>query len=86
VLLAAALWAPTDTRQAQNPGAPADYRVVWADEFNKDGAPDSANWTYERGPHLIILNLAVGSTGGDPSATTFPGRFEVDYVRVSQRR
>ena len=24
-------------------------------------------------PHLIILNLAVGATGGDPAQTTFPG-------------
>lgn len=25
------------------------YRLVWADEFNTDGRPDPANWTYERG-------------------------------------
>ena len=25
------------------------YRLVWADEFNKDGAPDSANWRFEKG-------------------------------------
>ena len=38
-------------------------------------------------PHYMLLNLAVGGTqGGDPSATTFPGRLEVDYVRVYQRR
>lgn len=37
-------------------------------------------------PHLIILNLAVGGTsGGDPSKTEFPARFEVDWVRVYQR-
>ncbi len=37
-------------------------------------------------PHYIILSLAVGGTsGGDPSATAFPTRFEVDYVRVYQR-
>ncbi|MCU0913281.1 MAG: glycoside hydrolase family 16 protein [Planctomycetes bacterium] len=36
-------------------------------------------------PHYIILNLAIGGTsGGDPSATGFPARFEVDYVRVYQ--
>jgi beta-glucanase (GH16 family) len=34
----------------------------------------------------IILNLAVGANGGDPSATTFPGRYEIDYVRVYQRQ
>jgi beta-glucanase (GH16 family) len=36
-----------------------------------------------RQPHHLILNLAIGGTqGGDPSATRFPARFEVDYVRV----
>jgi len=34
-------------------------------------------------PHYMLLNLALGGTnGGDPSITTFPARFEVDYVRV----
>ena len=28
---------------------PADYALVWADEFNNDGRPDPRNWTYERG-------------------------------------
>lgn len=34
----------------------------------------------------IILNLAIGSTGGDPSKVPFPTRFEVDYVRVYQKK
>jgi len=25
------------------------YTLIWSDEFNKPGAPDSANWTYEKG-------------------------------------
>lgn len=25
------------------------YQLVWADEFDKDGMPDSVNWTYEYG-------------------------------------
>jgi beta-glucanase (GH16 family) len=38
-----------------------------------------------RQPHYLLLNLAIGGTqGGDPSKTTFPARFEVDYVRVYQ--
>jgi beta-glucanase (GH16 family) len=38
-------------------------------------------------PHYIPLNLALGGTnGGDPSATEFPARFEVDYVRVYQKQ
>jgi len=37
-------------------------------------------------PHYLLLNLAIGGTsGGDPSQTPFPARFEVDWVRVYQR-
>lgn len=36
-------------------------------------------------PHFILLNLALGSNGGDPSNSTFPSRYEVDYVRVFQK-
>jgi beta-glucanase (GH16 family) len=25
------------------------YKLVWSDEFNKDGAPDTTNWTYDIG-------------------------------------
>ncbi len=39
-----------------------------------------------RQPHYLVLNLAIGSNGGDPAATEFPARFEVDYVRIYQRR
>ena len=39
-----------------------------------------------RQPHYILLDLAIGGdNGGDPSKTTFPGKFEVDYVRVYQK-
>jgi beta-glucanase (GH16 family) len=38
-------------------------------------------------PQYILLNLAVGGTnGGDPSATTFPAKLEVDYARVYQKK
>ena len=36
-------------------------------------------------PHYVILNLAIGATGGDASATAFPARYEIDYVRVYQK-
>lgn len=36
-------------------------------------------------PHYILLNLAIGSNGGDPSSATFPRKYEVDYVRVYQK-
>jgi len=54
--------------------------------FNKDEqgrAPASRQANPFRQPHYIILNLAVGgSSGGDPSNTKFPAKFEVDYVRI----
>ena len=38
-------------------------------------------------PHYMLLNLAIGGQqGGDPSKTEFPKRFEVDYVRVYQKK
>jgi len=53
-----------------------------ADTVNGDR--EAANPFHE--PHYMLLNLAIGGTqGGDPSATEFPARFEVDYVRVYQR-
>lgn len=36
-------------------------------------------------PHYIILNLAIGSNGGDPSGTEFPNSYLVDYVRIYQK-
>jgi beta-glucanase (GH16 family) len=36
-------------------------------------------------PHFILLNLAIGANGGDPSKTVFPIKYEVDYVRVYQK-
>ena len=39
-----------------------------------------------RQAEYMILNLAIGGqNGGDPANTTFPARFEVDYVRVFQK-
>jgi len=37
-------------------------------------------------PHYILLNLAIGANGGDPSKTRFPMKYEVDYVRVYQNK
>ena len=37
-------------------------------------------------PHYIIINLAIGGTaGGDPSDTSFPAYYEIDYIRVFQK-
>jgi beta-glucanase (GH16 family) len=40
-----------------------------------------------RQTHYMILNLAIGgANGGNPAATPFPTRYEVDYVRVFQKK
>jgi len=49
---------------------------------NKDGS----GFQPFKQPHYMLLNLAIGGdNGGDPAKTTFPNRFEVDYVRVYQK-
>ena len=36
--------------------------------------------------HYLLLNLAIGGiNGGDPANTSFPTRYEIDYVRVYQK-
>jgi beta-glucanase (GH16 family) len=37
-------------------------------------------------PHYLLLNLAIGGNGGEPSSTTRTFRYEVDYVRVYQTK
>lgn len=36
-------------------------------------------------PQHFRLNLAIGGQGGDPSATSFPQRYEIDYVRIYEK-
>lgn len=49
--------------------------------YNKDGS----GFNPFRQPHYMLLNLAIGGqNGGDPSNTSFPRKFEIDYVRVYQ--
>jgi beta-glucanase (GH16 family) len=35
-------------------------------------------------PFFLRINLAVGSNGGNPGATQFPAKMEIDYIRVYQ--
>ena len=52
-----------------------------ADMLNPDGQSPF------RQPHYMLVNLAIGGiNGGDPSATPFPTRYEIDYVRVFQKQ
>jgi len=50
-----------------------------------DAVPSGTTNPYVARPVYIIVNLALGANGGDPANTTFPVRYEVDYVRVYQR-
>lgn len=57
-------------------------RVALTDLVNQNGTDINPF----KQPHYILLNLAIGGdNGGDPSATSFPRRFEIDYVRVYQK-
>lgn len=55
-------------------------------EINLDKTLNPDGFNPFRQPHYILLNLAIGSNGGDPSDTAFPKRYEVDYVRVYQEK
>jgi beta-glucanase (GH16 family) len=37
-------------------------------------------------PHFLLLNLAIGGNGGEPSASANTFKYEVDYVRVYQKK
>jgi beta-glucanase (GH16 family) len=50
---------------------------------NKDGS----NFNPFKQPHYMLLNLAMGGmNGGSLEGTLFPQKFEVDYVRVYQKK
>ncbi len=52
-----------------------------SDMLNSDGSSPFKQ------AHYMLVNLAIGGqNGGDPSKTTFPTRYEVDYVRVFQKQ
>lgn len=54
--------------------------VALSSMLNPDGTSPFKQKAY------MIVNLALGGTnGGDPSATSFPQRYEVDYLRVFQK-
>ena len=54
-------------------------------DLTRANAADGGN-PFHR-PEYLLLNQAIGGEcGGDPSGTAFPIRFEVDWVRVYQRK
>ena len=71
-----------------------DYIRLYVDDelFNETKLEDTFNKSTGefknpfRQPHYILLNLALGGNGGDPSETAFPLKYEIDYVRVYQKQ
>lgn len=41
--------APAPAIDTVRPEIPAEYQLVWADEFDKDGLPDPSKWAYDTG-------------------------------------
>jgi beta-glucanase (GH16 family) len=78
------------------------WRMDWTEEFialycdeqllnkvsldklvNKDGS----GFNPFKQKHYMLLNLSMGGmNGGDITGTTFPQKFEIDYVRVYQKK
>jgi beta-glucanase (GH16 family) len=55
--------------------------TLLSDALNPDGTTPFKQKAY------LLVNLAIGGqNGGDPSKTTFPQRYEIDYLRVFQRQ
>jgi beta-glucanase (GH16 family) len=88
-------WNTDHTFTAAERGAWHVYAVDWTSTritFTIDGrkvgsrtqAQFGSSWTFDR-PFFVILNVAVGGTGGgDPTThTRFPLRMLVDYVRAT---
>ncbi|MDA9555780.1 glycoside hydrolase family 16 protein [Pelobium sp.] len=45
--------------------------------------PDGTNPFQQE--HYLLLNLAIGQNGGNPSSSKFPINYQIDYVRVYQK-
>jgi beta-glucanase (GH16 family) len=60
-----------------------DDQLINEIDLSRTKNPDGFNPFHQ--PHYILLNLALGSNGGDPAKTEFPQQYEVDYVRVYQK-
>lgn len=59
-----------------------DNRLMNSVSVSETINPDGFNPFLQ--PHYILLNLAIGANGGDPSGSHSPIRYEVDWVRVYQ--
>jgi len=59
---------------------------ILINEINLENTINSDGFNPFHQKHYILLNLAIGSNGGDPKNTIFPKKYEVDYVRIYQKK
>ncbi|MDR7129546.1 beta-glucanase (GH16 family) [Algoriphagus sp. 4150] len=69
----------------------ADYTKIYLDgellnevDLTQTTNPDGFNPFHQ--PHYLLLNLALGSNGGSLEQTPFPKQYQIDYVRVYQKK
>lgn len=51
----------------------------------RPGTPAAEPYNPFHHPMYLLLNLAIGSNGGDPAPTPFPLKYEIDYLRIYQK-
>jgi beta-glucanase (GH16 family) len=61
-----------------------DDRLLNTTLLNQTINADSSNPFLQ--PHFLLLNLAIGGNGGEPSKSATPVKYEIDYVRVYQKK
>lgn len=62
-----------------------DNELLNTIELNKTLNADGTNPFTSTQNFYLLLNLAIGSNGGDPSKTKFPITYEIDYVRIYKK-
>lgn len=60
-----------------------DDKLMNTIDLSKTTNPDGSNPFLK--PQYLLLNLAIGATGGNPENTGFPIKYEVDYVRYYKK-
>ena len=68
--------------------------AIYVDEMLLNETPldsltnrDGTHFNPFRQPAYMLLNLAIGGmSGGNPSETKFPKKFEIEYIRVYQKK
>lgn len=75
LLLLCSCWANAGQRGGTTPGSSSAWTLVWADEFNTPGLPDSTKWTYD-----------VGGHGWGNKELQFYTRARLENARVEQGR